>query len=107
MQVAFTATEPVWVSVRSDGTRAYSGTLEGRQSREFGASKKMTVLIGNAGALEVSLNGKPVGPIGPVAPGFEVRYQGGKGTLPGDQSFSATKIDLGGMNYLFTLNIRF
>jgi len=46
-------------------------------------------------------------PIGPVAPGFEVRYQGGKGTLPGDQSFSATKIDLGGMNYLFTFNIRF
>jgi len=65
MQVAFTATEPVWVSVRSDGARAYSGTLEGRQSREFGASKKMTVLTGNAGALEISLNGKPVGPLGP------------------------------------------
>ena len=65
MQVAFTATEPVWVSVRSDGTRAYTGTLEGRQSREFGASKKMTVLTGNAGALEISLNGKPVGPLGP------------------------------------------
>jgi cytoskeleton protein RodZ len=65
MQVAFTATEPVWVSVRSDGARAYSGTLEVKQSREFGASKKMTVLTGNAGALEISLNGKPVGPIGP------------------------------------------
>jgi hypothetical protein len=46
-------------------------------------------------------------PIGPLAPGFEVRYQGGKGNLPGDQSFSATKIDLGGMNYLFTFEIRF
>jgi len=46
-------------------------------------------------------------PIGPLAPGFEVRYQGGKGDLPGDQSFSATKIDLGGMNYLFTFEVRF
>ena len=29
------------------------------------------------------------------------------GNLPGDQSFSGTKIDLGGMNYLFTFAIRF
>jgi hypothetical protein len=62
--VAFTATEPVWLSIMSDGTQAYRGTLEGQQSKEFGASSKMTVLIGNAGGLEVSLNGRPVGPIG-------------------------------------------
>jgi len=62
MRVAFTATEPVWLSIRADGTEAYRGTLEGQQ--EFGASNKMTVLVGNAGGLEVSLNGKPVGPIG-------------------------------------------
>jgi hypothetical protein len=46
-------------------------------------------------------------PIGPMAPGFEVRWQGGKGDLPGNQSFSGTKIDLGGINYLFTFEIRF
>jgi hypothetical protein len=46
-------------------------------------------------------------PIGPMAPGFEVRYQAGMGTLPTDQSFSGTKIDLGGMSYLFTFQIRF
>jgi hypothetical protein len=46
-------------------------------------------------------------PIGPMAPGFEVRYQGAKGDLPSNQSFSGTKIDLGGMNYLFTFEIRF
>ena len=46
-------------------------------------------------------------PIGPMAPGFEVRYQGAKGDLPSDQSFSGTKIDLGGFNYLFTFEIRF
>jgi cytoskeletal protein RodZ len=64
MRVAFLATEPVWLSVKSDGTQAYSGTLSVKQSMEFGASSSMTVLIGNAGGLEVLLNGKPVRPIG-------------------------------------------
>lgn len=65
MRVAFTASEPVWVSIRSDGARAYTGTIEGQESKQFDASRKMTVLVGNAGALEISLNGKQVGPIGP------------------------------------------
>jgi len=64
MRVAFTAAEPVWVSIKSDGTRAYTGTLEGQKTREFDASRKMTVLVGNAGSLDISLNGKPIGPIG-------------------------------------------
>ena len=67
LRAAFTATEPVWVSVKSDGTRAYSGTLEARERKEFDAARKMTVLVGNAGGVEITLNGKPVGPIG--APG--------------------------------------
>ena len=65
MRVAFKASEPVWVSIKSDGARTYSGTLEGQESKQFDASRKMTVLVGNAGALAVSLNGKQVGPIGP------------------------------------------
>jgi cytoskeleton protein RodZ len=65
MHVALTATEPVWVSINSDGAHTYSGTLEDRQTREFDASRKMSMLVGNAGSLEISLNGKPVGPIGP------------------------------------------
>jgi cytoskeleton protein RodZ len=63
LRVAFTASEPVWVSIKSDGTHAYTGTFEGQ--RRFDAARKMTVLVGNAGSLAVSLNGNPVGPIGP------------------------------------------
>jgi len=65
MRVAFTASEPVWVSIKSDGTRTYTGTIEVQESKQFDASRKMTVLVGNAGALQISLNGKNVGPIGP------------------------------------------
>jgi hypothetical protein len=51
-------------------------------------------------------------PIGAASIGGEIRYQSAKGTLPTDQGFGlgATKnptVDLGGMNYLFTLGFRF
>jgi len=60
LRVVFAATEPVWVSVKTDGINAYSGTLEGQQSREFEASTKMTALVGNAGGLAISMNGRPI-----------------------------------------------
>jgi cytoskeleton protein RodZ len=64
VRVAFTSSEPVWVSIKSDGARAYSGTIEGQQTKQFDAARKMVVLVGNAGALKTSLNGRPVGPFG-------------------------------------------
>jgi cytoskeletal protein RodZ len=64
IRVLFTATEPVWISVRSDGTPIYTGTLQAQQSRQFEGAEKMMVTIGNAGGVTVTLNGKPVGPIG-------------------------------------------
>jgi hypothetical protein len=46
-------------------------------------------------------------PVGRTDVGGEIRYQAAKGTLPGDEGFAGSKIDLGGFNYLFTINIRF
>jgi hypothetical protein len=46
-------------------------------------------------------------PVGSWGVGGEIRYQSAKGNLPGNQGFSGTKIDLGGINYLFTVNFRF
>jgi hypothetical protein len=49
-------------------------------------------------------------PIGPTAPGFEIRWQHARGDLPGNGTgspFLGTVIDLGGFNYLFTFNVRF
>lgn len=46
-------------------------------------------------------------PIGSVDVGGEIRYQGGEGTLPASEDFAGSKIDLGGMNYLFVVNVRF
>ncbi len=46
-------------------------------------------------------------PVGSWGVGGELRYQSASGTLPADQDFSGSKIDLGGLTYTFTINIRF
>lgn len=46
-------------------------------------------------------------PLGSWGVGGEIRYQSALGDLPTDQGFSGTKIDLGGLTYSFTVNVRF
>jgi cytoskeleton protein RodZ len=64
VRAVFTMTEPVWVSVSCDGKPIYTGTLSEKESRSFEASNAVTVLIGNAGGLTITLNGQPIGPLG-------------------------------------------
>jgi Helix-turn-helix domain/Domain of unknown function (DUF4115) len=64
VHAVFTMTEPVWVSVSCDGKPTYTGTLSEKESRSFEASAAVTVLIGNAGGLTITLNGQPIGPLG-------------------------------------------
>ena len=63
--------------------------------------------VGSGSATGPVVLGGVRAPIGPTAVGFEARYQSAKGSLPANQEFAGSKIDLGGMNYLFTFNIRF
>jgi hypothetical protein len=52
-------------------------------------------------------------PVGSWGVGGELRWQSAKGDLPADQDFAGTvnsigpKIDLGGLTYTFTINVRF
>jgi cytoskeletal protein RodZ len=64
VRVEFSASEPVWVSVKCDGTETFTGTLQGPQVKTFAASSLVTVLVGNAGGLAILLNGRPVAPLG-------------------------------------------
>ncbi len=67
-----------------------------------------TYLASGSATGPVVLGGVRV-PMGPLAPGFEMRWQSAKGNLPTDPltGFSGSKIDLGGISYLFTFNVRF
>ena len=46
-------------------------------------------------------------PVGSWGVGGELRYQSAEGKLPADQDFSGSRIDLGGITYTFTINVRF
>jgi cytoskeleton protein RodZ len=65
VRVQMTAEEPVWVSVRSDGKYLFSGTLHANESRTAEAGTTMVLRLGNAGGIRISLNGNPIGPVGP------------------------------------------
>jgi cytoskeleton protein RodZ len=65
VRVQLTAAEPVWMSVRSDGKYLFSGVLEANQTRVVGANATVLLLLGNAGGVSITLNGKPIGSVGP------------------------------------------
>ena len=59
------AREQTWISISPDGKQVFSGVLLANQSRSVRAQQSALLKIGNAGGLEVRLNGNPVGEIGP------------------------------------------
>lgn len=63
--VKLAATEVTWVSVTADGKYVFSGLLQPNQSVTLGGKERTQVKIGNAGGLEISWNGKPIGSPGP------------------------------------------
>jgi cytoskeletal protein RodZ len=60
-----TAVDRVWISVTSGGKRLLVTTLEPGDSRKIEATGSVRLVAGNAGGLEVRLNGKPIGTLGP------------------------------------------
>ena len=59
------ATEKTWLSITSDGKHLFSGFLEPSQTKTVTTGVEAArMTVGNAGGIEVRLNGKPIGPIG-------------------------------------------
>jgi cytoskeleton protein RodZ len=65
VHVQIVADEPVWVSARTDGKYSFSGTLNPGETRLVEGVKDVVLRLGNAGGVSISLNGKPVGSVGP------------------------------------------
>jgi cytoskeleton protein RodZ len=65
VKVEVTAAEDVWVMARSDGKYLFSGTLKANETRTVEASDTVLLRLGNAGGVTITLNGKPIGEIGP------------------------------------------
>lgn len=65
VRVGVTAGEETWLQISRDGKRVYSDTLKPNETKFVEADGLVRILTGNAGGLDVSLNGRSVGPIGP------------------------------------------
>lgn len=65
VHVVVTADEAVWVLARVDGKFAFTGTMEPQQTRSLDGVENVVLRLGNAGGVSITLNGKPVGPVGP------------------------------------------
>jgi cytoskeleton protein RodZ len=77
VRVQVTALEAVWVLARADGKYLFSGTLEPNESRTVEAGERLTLRVGNAGGVTVTLNGKPIGAIGPKGLVRELQFTSG------------------------------
>ncbi len=62
LTLAITATDTSWVSVKTDGTSVQK-TMQAGEKEEF-TGKNIDIIVGNAGALAVGLNGSPATVLG-------------------------------------------
>ena len=65
LQVVLNASEKSWVSIHVDGKLLFSGILQPNDRREINAEEKVKVVAGNAGGIDISLNGKNLETLGP------------------------------------------
>ena len=65
VHVTISASEDVWVSAVADGEERFAAILGPDETRTVEAQSGIRLVVGNAGGLTVSLNGKPIGELGP------------------------------------------
>jgi len=66
VKVTVAAHEASWVQITADGKSLFSGVLNAGGVQTAGASGRVKVLAGNAGGVDISLNGKKLDPLGPA-----------------------------------------
>jgi cytoskeletal protein RodZ len=65
VHVLLAASDLCWTRITVDGKVLFSGMLNAGESREVNAASVVDVRAGNAGALNVKLNGNDIPPLGP------------------------------------------
>lgn len=65
--VTITAVKQAWIKVTADGTSSQElmdPASDSKKVLHFDAYEKMTIVLGNAGGVQISFNGKPLGSLG-------------------------------------------
>ena len=87
VRVGIVADEAVWVRADVNGKIQFSGTLQPHETRNIDADGEVTLRLGNAGGVTLTLNGKPIGAVGPKGQIRIVQFTSG-----GFQIVSAPKL---------------
>ena len=58
------AVEPTWIRVQIDDARVVEELLAAGAQREWTSDRRFLLTIGNAGGIEIVLNGRPLPPLG-------------------------------------------
>jgi cytoskeleton protein RodZ len=58
------AVEPTWIRVQADGGRIVEELLPLGATREWTAERRFLLTVGNAGGIEIELNGRPMPRLG-------------------------------------------
>jgi cytoskeletal protein RodZ len=66
VKVVVAAHDASWVQITADGKSLFTGILNPGGVQTAGASERIKVLAGNAGGVDISLNGKKLDPLGPA-----------------------------------------
>jgi cytoskeleton protein RodZ len=77
VRVAITAGEPVWIRADVNGKYRFSGVLQAHESRNIDADGEVKLRLGNAGGATITLNGKPIGDVGPKGKVLVVQFTSG------------------------------
>ena len=62
LQISTSST--VWLSITADGAEEWQGTMQPNQSRQVQAADSIRLTVGNAAAVQLTLNGKQIGALG-------------------------------------------
>jgi cytoskeletal protein RodZ len=65
LQVSLTADADDWLRVSTDGKVVMSDVLHTSEVKTFAAREALLIRIGDAGSLQITVNGKPAGALGP------------------------------------------
>ena len=63
-RVELKAIEPTWVGITIDGETTFARLLDADQTKIIESPGTIRVRLGNAGGVEITANGKPIGPAG-------------------------------------------
>ena len=64
LDLRITSLGPVWLSITTDGGEHWQGTLQPRQTKQVKASDSIRLTVGDAGAVDLNLNGNSLPSLG-------------------------------------------